>query len=197
MGKPQKITDVAGLPVVGKTYMVPCASNEESPRFYSPVIGVPHNDSKYGFGEFCHLHYDFRFLPEDEMKHVRERAEKDASSCSYAEPSVFLWVVDATESTKIWWTEMKCLRQMPTNPLETCGFMVRALEPHFKDQKIDPKRPVCPHRQVCLKGLPHDDGVLVCPAHGLRWDAKTGEMLESKLEPWMSCSRTAPARPGC
>jgi len=36
---------------------------------------------------------------------------------------------------------------------------------------------ICPHKGVCLKSMPVIDGVVRCPAHGLRWNAETGEAV--------------------
>ena len=48
--------------------------------------------------------------------------------------------------------------------------------------RVDPRRPVCPHRGAPLNGLPAVNGVVRCPVHGLRFSAATGELLEPQEE---------------
>ncbi len=45
------------------------------------------------------------------------------------------------------------------------------------DLRIDPDRPVCPHRQFDLTHAPRMDGTIICPLHGMTFCAKTGRRM--------------------
>lgn len=78
----------------------------------------------------------------------------------------------AIESREPVWLRRKCLREMPEFP----DGLMHLLEPHFQDQKLCGDR--CPHQGFSLKGFPvAEDGTIVCPLHGLKWDTKTGAMV--------------------
>ncbi|RYG96455.1 MAG: hypothetical protein EON58_12050, partial [Alphaproteobacteria bacterium] len=46
-----------------------------------------------------------------------------------------------------------------------------------RGRRIDPTNPVCPHKGISLASVPVIDGCIDCPGHGLRFDAKTGEIV--------------------
>lgn len=39
---------------------------------------------------------------------------------------------------------------------------------------------VCPHQKTCLRGIPQSNNTVVCPAHGLRWDILSGNLIPRK-----------------
>lgn len=36
---------------------------------------------------------------------------------------------------------------------------------------------VCPHQKTCLRGVPAANGTIVCPAHGLKWNIQSGDLI--------------------
>lgn len=61
-------------------------------------------------------------------------------------------------------------------PVDLPKFWPRRLGEAYASHRINPAHPVCPHRGAPLCGItPDADGIITCPAHGLRWDAATGE----------------------
>jgi nitrite reductase/ring-hydroxylating ferredoxin subunit len=138
-----------------------------------------HEDGEYF--EFPHLHYhvDFRFVSADQW----ERMQKGSA---YIHACIITTSLVAAEPLV---QPLVCLRTMPDFP--TAGEIVehdpdgrdellvsalQGLEAHYREQRIDTATLVCPHRGVCLKGLPVNGGVVVCPAHGLAWNVETGEL---------------------
>jgi hypothetical protein len=43
---------------------------------------------------------------------------------------------------------------------------------------------LCPHQGLPLDGEPDDDGVITCPWHGYRFDARTGACLSGQIRGW-------------
>lgn len=186
----KRIIDLDHEPRVGEKYLVHCLDSTMEPfnaKYawfdfpWTPIIGVAHNDKKSGFGDFKHMHYDYRFMNDAQMSYLVGRSEAD--SCSTASPLRF--VTDDCVKPRFGWAELKCLRRMPIYGLGACGFMLKTLQPEFWDARIDLENPVCPHHGVCLKNLPVRKGVVTCPAHGLRFSMRTGRMVEQKLKEWM------------
>src|SRR5688572_15406724 len=70
----QHISEVIGLPVIGKVYWVPCAMaqgiNSEADNIHLraqvwlPIIGPPHNDVDFLGVSAVHYHFDVRFFSE-------------------------------------------------------------------------------------------------------------------------------------
>lgn len=184
----ERINDVKD-PIVGETYLVMCIRVKCTD--WTPVMGVPHNDAPYGFGDFWHMHYDFRFLPQDAMNELLNTAKSDPEpTCSVPTPMGVAFPVSDTVEAR--WMELKMVRPMPLFKVEACGFMLSSLQKAFRHQKIDPQHPICPHRQVCLNGTAKERGALVCPAHGLRWHEKTGKMIAKRLRPDMYAGDSEP-----
>lgn len=44
----------------------------------------------------------------------------------------------------------------------------------------------CPHQGLPLEGDPDPDGVITCPWHGYRFDARTGQCLSGQIAGWRS-----------
>ncbi len=181
----QNIEELDSPPVVGETYLVPCmfgriyllSSAQSKPPDWWPVLRPSHQDSiytaqtrsKWKDGEFTeetyceydskaphHYHVDPRFASA-ELYTAWEVENKDWHN-----------VIDIQGDIR--WSEMVCLREMPTQRLFT-GFGRQFVDDH-KGKKIKCGR--CPHRGVLLNSVPVHDGIITCPNHGLRFDAESG-----------------------
>ena len=173
--------------VVGHTYDVPCIHIVTDTVFpneflrvgeFVPVMLPAHEDADYF--EFPHVHYhvDFRFVTDEQWDRMK-------TSAGYIHACIItLSLVDGEP----FFQPLPCLRPMPdfptaseiereNGPDETLVTALRGLEDHYQHVPMDTGTMVCPHRGVCLKGLPATDGVVVCPAHGLAWHCETGELV--------------------
>lgn len=176
------IDSIKGEPVIGQTYMVRSVMakifSQEEPV---PVIGTAHSDKAYGFGEDKHWHLDYRFLSERIYQgFVKQVRAEDAMYVNDKAETVLRYVVDHDNvdfEERAVKRPFKYLRKMPVYPIQSCNWMVEALS-KFAGKKIDPKRPVCPHRGVCLRGMQTEKNAIVCPGHGLAWDSKTGAYVD-------------------
>lgn len=182
------ISELIGLPAIGETYLVPCiraasfAPMEASTLAlcvaedgeFMPVIGTKHNDARYGFGAVTHYHFDYRFLRQGLMDWIDLRR----SGLTGPPESPLDWVLpeQALHEDFAHLEPMVCLREMPEHEFFH-NSNVWLLQPHFKDKRIDPKDPMCAHHKVCLASLKAKDGAVTCPAHGLRWNLKSGELI--------------------
>ncbi len=184
MGAPRPLLEA----IVGRTYEVPCIHIVEDTVFpneflrvgeHVPVMLPAHEDAEYF--EFPHIHYhvDFRFISDDQWHRMK-------GTGGYIHACIItLSLVDGEP----FFEPMTCLREMPDFPTleeverehgpdETLARALRGLERFYGQVRMDTESMVCPHRGVCLKGLPTTDGVVVCPGHGLAWNCGTGELVK-------------------
>lgn len=186
----EDIETLESPPIVGQTYWVPCVLGtffnvgfHKIPAQWWPVIRPAHEDSKYlpkfrttwvdEDGEWVqkdetyyekddqdlHIHVDPRFAHED-LYTPYERANGDWHN--------ILTIQSDTERRLL-----VCLREMPVQRLFT-GFGPRFVDDH-KGKKLKCMR--CTHKGVNLSSVPVVNGVITCPAHGLRYDAQSHECI--------------------
>lgn len=151
-------------PKIGKFYVVSCIMMDHG--HYAPVLGLPHEDSEFEFGQFMHYHFDYRFAhPRLIQAMMFQFGHYD--NLSYAV------VHEKRTRGEIFKRPMKCLRNAPLPP----PFMdiFHKLYEHFKGKKMTGM--VCPHKGTCLSSVPQDGKSVVCPAHGLAWNIKTGKNI--------------------
>lgn len=199
----KRVAEIEGEPEVGKFYLVPCLIADGKPI---PVLGPEHEDKEYIRFDREHFHFDLRFLPDKNIKdrvgYLYERAHKPICRSNWKrsvstlpsyerahkpicspEEFIMLVVTVAIKDKTIIEKPMKCRRRMPTFPLHN-GIKIlpwfSELEAAFASVKLNCLR--CPHRGLPLSAENADEnGVVVCPGHGLAWNIKTGEMV-SRLE---------------
>lgn len=215
MQKFQNISEVEGLPVVGRRYWVPCV---RAANMLWPVLGPQHADPDLGAPEE-HLHCDGRFMDErqiqfnlDQLFAVAKRLPdlwlteevKALGITTVEEGFAPLRVRGSTHAASLAATLALpvaslhpptlhlrvCKRETPTSPP---GWFLPALESQHSSAKAHDCR-VCPHRGTPLTGLPVDnEGGVVCPAHGLRWAKSTG-LLMPRVPPKASPSAASKFR---
>lgn len=191
-------------PMVGTEYLVPTidvrsdseaeltdsglASESKTPIVnFVPVIGNWHNDAVFQFGAQNHTHYDFRFLQSIVFDALLESGLERSAYEEYMRISpnkksnVVLFPLFQKQKKPVKHRKMKMLRKPVLPDIRLTGFMMETLQKHYKKHVIDVNNPVCPHRKASLNGAAEENGCLVCPCHGLRWDKKTGALCEVKL----------------
>lgn len=176
-------------PVVGKFYMVPCMHVNEPFRTrwiprdgWVPVIGPKHIDAEFLEFNWNHYHIDWRFLPAPQFRRVMEQSPS-GSPLGHVLTSDTEWS-NLTGVPAL--RRLQCRREMPE--FQGRGNIVRWGEhigrkwermeraQAFVCNKLKPGN-ICPHRGIDLTPFIKDDGTVICPGHGLRWDTKTGEQL--------------------
>jgi len=81
----------------------------------------------------------------------------------------------------------KCRREMPIHPeAELCSWLRNMKLPDAYQDHVLGADMICPHKGASLKGLPVDDGCVVCPLHGLRWNLQTRRLAHPKTFLWES-----------
>ena len=181
--KPVPIAILQGLPVIGKIYKVDCVKTVWSgiwaDRWFPVIHKKSHEDYKaLGPSALHHFHYDFRFLDEDLLQWL---IDEDALTERCGSDQFFRFVVPRQSVDRgPEPVELKCLRQMPEYPTTGFGLQIsRRIQQHYKGQlnvKIDCLR--CPHRGTPLNGIEVKNNILTCPAHGLKFDVKTGKQID-------------------
>lgn len=160
-------------PSIGRNYRVLCAlrkihhsKNSVEVKMY-PLIGHPHRDPELG-GEFLHYHIDWRFLSEAVFTSLY------LDEYGYA-PRRVPYVFDMKPEDKYVMRNLRCQREMPQfGPIWEERWMT--FEKNFRCKKLV-NGYICPHRGTDLRPFANEEGIAVCPGHGLMWNLKTGESL--------------------
>jgi hypothetical protein len=155
---------------------------------FVPVFGEAHTDVQLG-NTVLHYHVDIRFLTDDDAKH----AGFDLANYEIHEnvPS-FTFVVPTTQAYRnevVKHRSIKCVRvglnyQTPRVMSNGSELRLRVgtlaqtglIEDQCEDMRIS-KCGRCPHRGTPLGHQPVTNGVVVCPAHLLKWEKSTGKMI--------------------
>lgn len=183
MEKYQKVEDVKEVLEVGKTYLVPCIIKEINlkeivdygkfdeedlwrdevdyslnkweyikkliPTCITPIINHPHNDIENG-QPTPHYHEDDRFKAGNEINTTLVR-------------------VDIGDILK--YLPLKCIRTTVESRTGVAG----TYKAKIKHNCIHKGK--CPHRGMDLSQVPEIDGVITCPLHSLRFNAKTKQII--------------------
>ena len=184
-----RVESLKSTPVVGRRYLVPCVygmsnTHPTHPVLWWPVFTPSHEDSKY-FPRYRNVWKGNRLVSEPYFEadpkaehhfHIDPRFVED--DC-YTGDELYhnkLHGVIIPRRVEVEYRDLLCLREMPSRRLFDFG--VAFIDDH-KDKKIRAGK--CPHKGVQLGSCPVVDGVVTCPAHGLRFSAETGRCL-SRVE---------------
>jgi len=182
-GRITRVTDVESVEV-GKFYLAPHIQIPGSdgimgyaPGEFCPVLTPMHEDGDLLNFPYMHYHYDRRFIPPEEyQKHLFYWDSLAVSVIleSRVGTQSDRRVSDAWLNLPIHWFRRKCYRQMPEMQLPDESPIARRLIAAHADCELRDR--VCPHKGVSLMGIPvNDRGQIVCPGHGLKWNAVTGK----------------------
>lgn len=174
------LSDLREPPVVGKFYMVPVIRN----YWYCgkmgdwPVIGPMHVDADFFNFTTAHYHVDARFISPS-MEDRLINGTFYASSLQGVVGGVPLSDrSNPVPKGRPMLARRKCYRSTYGNSYQERP-EIKALNAHYgaPAQPIDlaDGRRLCPHRKVDLSQFPADEnGIVVCPLHGLRVDMRRG-----------------------
>lgn len=160
-------------PIIGKFYMVPCVFMNVWGNQWIPVHGPNHEDKEVIGFEPHHWHIDWRFAPTRWFNNLVEIYGSRISSGSGIDGLQGKVVCSPDRDGFIRTVDMrrkKCHREMPIFPIKAPW--IKRLEEKFKGQRLNCLR--CPHRGISLEGMPVREGFVICPGHGLMFDAATG-----------------------
>jgi hypothetical protein len=156
---------------VGKFYDVPCVRTlcavwGSEPGLWLPIFGGLHEDADIIGFQWQHWHIDWRFASNKFMERASYKWEHRYDK------SFFARVVrerDLADGITI--KRRKCLRQMPDFPSQVEWML--ELEKEYRNHVLSDCLK-CPHRGANLSAMvPDENGLVVCPMHGLRWNVKS------------------------
>lgn len=170
-----KVDAFVGPLTEGRCYLVPTVvgsvNGSGAMRPY-PVIGTRHYDVEYFNVHMPHYHLDMRFIDMDrwrgEMLQGVLIGAGRRNDGTYPVPE---------------YKKMKCLQshvEITIRPNSTAPDGFEQMKRDFKGAQCGGSRKrgwTCPHKGTFLGGQPALLGVITCPAHSLRIDAKTGRVL--------------------
>ena len=173
-----RIDEIDHEPIIGRFYLVPVVRAAWPGRMGEnwPVLLPRHSDVEIIGFDITHYHYDPRFIRQRQWKFIAARAKFSAGH----DTARFVIADDDNSAGPPVWTRLKCQRAMPDRRqyIYPAVSWFQPLEDAYADARLKPNM-VCPHKGVCLKSMAVVDGVVVCPAHGLRWRVDTGELMPS------------------
>lgn len=159
MTKILRIDELTAPPEVGRSYYVNCGFDRNRDGWL-PLLGIRHNDVQFiPQVPYDHFHVDPRFIDP-----VLLAALGRIVSLGAIRPAV-----DFREFS---WRKRRCYRQMPTFPADDRFAQNMAmLEAAHLGKRIG-NCGTCPHRGFALGQVARNpDGRLICPMHGLAFDA--------------------------
>lgn len=170
--------------VQGLQYDVPCMRGQ-SGEFW-PVIPLIHDDLEIGFPHI-HVHFDFRFFYEFELRWFREETlGGPREKFSYIK---LLKRQGGGERPDDFPLEVRiesryCRRNNGIPHDRLCGFVKEGIENFLQDEEKNKKHleaGVCPHKghkfaSDSIRGCKGHE-ILHCPLHGLKFQMKTGKLL--------------------
>jgi hypothetical protein len=172
---------IEGLPTIGETYLVKSikADCQRLGIITVPVVGTFHED-KYYFGvDWRHWHFDARFISGDQENFILEWEMKKL-------PQYILGYAVHKNDVKSepFDAPFECVRQTPVFHFDGCSDMAGPLQKKLPEnrRKLVGKCLRCPHRGTQLSGVEERNGLIVCPAHGLAFDAKTKVIVDRSYE---------------
>lgn len=185
------------MAVVGETYLVPTVPvvfKHPSRRVIRcAVIGPPHSDPEFGVGG-VHVHHDERFTPEEVLDLLRQYNPDPLAvfveDLPYGMREVRgLSDLPSDEEAVGWYRQvleylpMVCVREFRTSmpPVSVMPDYFPRLAEAMGNARM--KCLTCPHKGFPLAGVkPDDGGVVLCPAHGMRWNLATGEFVPTTAD---------------
>lgn len=169
-------------PVVGQTYMVPVTKLNGFAWITVPVIGHAHNDRELGMQDVDHIHIDRRFITDAELLLIGFSDSTLANRNGTVALNISLL---NGEPLKVWEEPRECLvddfpqwRSFKAGRAGLLAKEVRQLREEKGVTHLNMDCKVCPHKGTRLDNCKPRDGVLLCPAHGMEFDAETGEILQ-------------------
>ena len=187
-------------PVVRRRYARPCVRTEwhGGGLKWIPVVGTVHDDAEHIMADFLHIHVDFRFLCQrDRQRLLHQTLDEDDSGINpvfivpisevvpadIEKPITIAEAIRNDHPTEEWLSiRMRpYLGPYPTYPRDERIWWHAALTAAYAGSQLIDGR-ICPHQGTDLAGIPpDDDGTVTCPLHGLRWCARTGQIIDSAL----------------
>lgn len=183
--------ELKGPAIVGKFYMVPCVRLLTGREWWSgyhraadrqgwvPIIGPEHEDREFLEFKSMHFHVDARFLSDRIVANVATPFRSHSAEQQVLTFPVSTWSDGHGNPPLKYERAMKrkqCKRVMPEFPNVGHDKKWCAMEAHYSACKLKPGN-ICPHRGIDLTPFIKEDGTVICPGHGLRWDTKTGALL--------------------
>ena len=174
----KRVSELTSEPEVGKYYLVPVVVNLSG--YACPVLGPEHEDREYIGVARNHYHYDLRFVADALIEHFCGHMLRTRPiTCDPVElMMIFIHFTDIVKG-KPAERKMKCRRRMPKFPLEVGAqeaLWMKPLEDAYANTKLNCAR--CPHRGMPLsKDNADENGVVVCPGHGLAFNINTGKLV--------------------
>lgn len=158
--------------VIGRFYSVPCINALVWNLGMTPIIGPLHEDKEHiGFDDM-HWHIDWRFVSAWQLSRLSGSGRIPVQAKVISQKNTAGQIVER---------RLKCKREMPEFPLRPYGKNVvhwlEDLETAQENSRLKCGM-ICPHRGLPLAGCPVNDGIVVCPAHGLAWDVESGALVK-------------------
>lgn len=191
----EKVTNLKSPPIIGQIYSVPHYKTDldnivtnsgylgiynPNKFYYVPIYLPVHEDGELLNFPYWHYHFDLRFFNKKMLGFWFYTIYKlngiiDLNRINQKFSDEFKLIITKTnkpEFNNIYWKPIVCQRntQKPQTNIFT-------LMEHFKNYKLSCLK--CPHKGINLADIePDGNGYVVCPAHGLKWNIKSGRNKE-------------------
>lgn len=172
----QKFDDLTEPPIVGRFYLVPTVigtwCEEDGPW---PVMGMKHEDAEWLSFPYIHYHLNRFFLNDhDEWVAIANPIAEPLDGIGYRMNDP----IPAPVLRK-WKCRRSAVTAFPVNQInKTRTNKWFAMFDHYAGAQCAHSNGwICPHKGARLGAIIPIGGVITCPLHGMRIDARTGIVL--------------------
>lgn len=168
----QKIEDASEI-IVGKYYLVPTVHVPSLPKSLQivPVIGPPHEDAEFINFPHRHLHPDRRFVSKLWLDYYGSSGRGAGHWSVIYSFKINERDTGMREGGRV---RMRCKRLADSFRLDVPW--LTKLENAYRLEKLRDGH-ICPHRGISCRGVIAENGGVVCPGHGLKWNLETGSLV--------------------
>ncbi len=175
---PEKIENIKRPIKKGELYLVPCLIKiKDNLTYITPIINHPHNDIENGQKE-VHYHVDYRFI-----KHFND----GDFPTPYRTHSKHVYInsyrpILHKEKEYSYFGDLETLSYYILPVINEDFKGITPVE-FIKKSKLKYKcihKGKCPHRGYNLSQVKEKGGIITCPLHGLKFNAKTKKLIKVK-----------------
>lgn len=162
----EKVENIKTPLIVGENYLVPCIVNKiDTITYITPVINFPHNDIEHGQNEY-HYHADYRFI-----KHKNDNKYPTVIN-KHSKHYYLEFIRPQITDGKLEYFVLPMINENQSGISEGHNIIKK----HLKHCNIHKGK--CPHKGYDLSQEKEINGKIICPLHGLEFDAISGKVLK-------------------
>jgi hypothetical protein len=171
-GKRLQNVEDAEVVEVGKFYLVKTVIVPKMPKAIQviPVMGPLHEDAEFVNFPHYHFHPDRRFVPDAWFSYYGWPHKNGTWSPIYS------YEINGKDTGMLDGGRRRIKAKRLVDSFRVDAPWLKTLERAYANDKLRDGH-ICPHRGISCRGVIAENDGVVCPGHGLKWDASTGKLV--------------------